>query len=272
MRVFVAHSAASHAEVIATAIAREFRTAGHFARAGCELPQNRWHSFARRSFSDESVRELILSADVLVAVCTSGEPIAMNVGAEIAYFLSRASRERLIIVAEKDAEIPEYLSSGNRIELHAAMSSLKALVGRIEASMKKSSQLIFLSYAREDRPVADEIYTRLTRDGFSIWYDEKALRPGQDWELEISNAIQRSRAFLTCLSTRSVSKRGVFQKELRKSLDVAQEVPEGEIFILPIRLDDCEVPKSLSRYQWCDYREPDDYEKIRESLEALVSA
>ena len=36
------------------------------------------------------------------------------------------------------------------------------------------------------------------------------------------------------------------QKELRKALDVADEQPEGSIYLIPVRLELCEFPDRLS--------------------------
>jgi hypothetical protein len=38
-----------------------------------------------------------------------------------------------------------------------------------------------------------------------------------------------------------VDKKGYVQKELKKALDLFEEYPESEIFIIPARLDDCSV-------------------------------
>jgi len=46
---------------------------------------------------------------------------------------------------------------------------------------------------------------------------------------------------------------GFFQKELKLALDTAAEKPEGTIFIIPIRIDHCEVPEMLTKYQYVDY-------------------
>ena len=56
---------------------------------------------------------------------------------------------------------------------------------------------------------------------------------------EIDKALDNSDAVIVTLSTGSVSKEGYVQKELRFVLDIALEKPDGTIFILPLRLDDC---------------------------------
>jgi hypothetical protein len=38
----------------------------------------------------------------------------------------------------------------------------------------------------------------------------------------------------------------------RKALDVACEQPEGVAFLIPVRLEECEIPERLNRWQWVD--------------------
>jgi hypothetical protein len=42
-----------------------------------------------------------------------------------------------------------------------------------------------------------------------------------------------------------VRKKGGFQAEIRYALDCARQVPLDEIFIVPIRLDRCAVPRTI---------------------------
>src|SRR6266508_5328028 len=105
---------------------------------------------------------------------------------------------------------------------------------------------VFISYAREDQSVALEIYDLLKSNGCSPWIDFHNLKPGQDWKLEIDKAIQSSNYFVACLSSNSVSKRGYVQKELKSALSVLDLIPEGTIYLLPVRLDECAIPHSLS--------------------------
>lgn len=67
---------------------------------------------------------------------------------------------------------------------------------------------IFLCYASEDRPKVRELHDRLTKDGFSTWYDEKDLLPGMTWKTVIETAIPQSSAVLIFLSKRSINKSG----------------------------------------------------------------
>jgi len=53
-----------------------------------------------------------------------------------------------------------------------------------------------------------------------------------------------------------------FQKELRRSLEVAEEIPVGDIYVIPVKLDDCEVPESLKKYHWCQSRDSNGYNHL----------
>ena len=102
---------------------------------------------------------------------------------------------------------------------------------------------IFISYARQDSDAARKLYNDLTsKTDLKPWLDKEDLLPGQSWDLEIRKAIKNSRYFIALFSSTSVSKRGYVQKEFRKAIDTFDEFPEGEIFAIPVRLDDCEIP------------------------------
>jgi hypothetical protein len=104
---------------------------------------------------------------------------------------------------------------------------------------------VFIAYVKEDQSHADRLYNELSETGFSPWMDVRKLLPGQNWPRAIENAIESSDFFVACFSTNSVRKKGGFQAEIRYALDCARQIPLDEIFIVPVRLDDCEVPRTI---------------------------
>lgn len=137
-------------------------------------------------------------------------------------------------------------------------------MGKIKRSLK-----VFLSYASQDKSAVRDFTRRLTdQDWVDVWVDEKNLLPGQDWRTKIEEAVESSDVVIICLSSNSVSKEGFVQKELRYAREIAFEKPEETIFLIPIRLDDCNVPRGLRFYQWGDYF-GDQKEK---TLSSLLSA
>lgn len=106
---------------------------------------------------------------------------------------------------------------------------------------------VFLAYAEEDRAQVKKLYTELQKAGFEPWMDQEKLVPGQNWPRAIERAIELSDFFLGCFSRRSTVKRGHFQCELRYALDLASRVPLEDIFLVPLRLDECDIPRQIAR-------------------------
>jgi hypothetical protein len=114
---------------------------------------------------------------------------------------------------------------------------------RFEPSVAK----VFLAYVEEDRHAAECLYNTLEAAGFSPWMDMRKLVPGQNWPRAIEAAIETADFFVACFSSRSVNKRGGFQAEIRYALDCARRIPLDDIFVVPVRLDPCRVPRAVQR-------------------------
>lgn len=99
-----------------------------------------------------------------------------------------------------------------------------------------------------------ELQQRLADEGWiDPWLDEKKLRPGEDWRVSIAEAVETSDLVIICLSNNAVVKEGFVQKELRYAQEIALEKPDGTIFLIPLRLEACDVPRGLRFFQWADY-------------------
>ena len=112
---------------------------------------------------------------------------------------------------------------------------------------------VFLAYVKEDQQAAELLYEVMESAGFSAWMDVRKLLPGQNWPRAIENAIEASDFFVACFSENSVNKRGGFQAEIRYALDCARRMPLDQIFVVPVRLNNCRVPRPIQReYQYVD--------------------
>lgn len=129
---------------------------------------------------------------------------------------------------------------------------------------------VFLCHASQDKPAVWNMYRYLKQHGISPWLDQADLLPGQDWEVEIPKAIFTSDVILVCLSKNSVNKEGYVQKEITFALDKAMEKPQGTIFIIPAKLEECDVHERLKRYQWVDYFRPDGRKRLLMGLHERV--
>jgi formylglycine-generating enzyme required for sulfatase activity len=129
---------------------------------------------------------------------------------------------------------------------------------------------VFLCHAHADRDPVCGLYSRLTQDGVDAWLDKEKLLPGQDWELEIRKAVREADVVVVCLS-RQFNQAGFRQKEVRLALDTAMEKPEGEIFIIPARLEECDNLESLRKWHWVDLFESNGYDMLMRALRARAN-
>lgn len=125
---------------------------------------------------------------------------------------------------------------------------------------------VFLCHASEDKTVVRKLYDDLVSRGMSPWLDERDLLPGQDWNIAIQDAIRDSDALIVCLSSQSVTKTGYVQKEIKYALDFCDEQPEDTIYLIPVRIEVCDIPKRLSRFHSADIYKDHGFERMIESL------
>lgn len=130
---------------------------------------------------------------------------------------------------------------------------------------------VFLCHASQDKPAVWRLHRYLKQHGVQPWLDQEDLLPGQNWEVEIPKALFSSDVILVCLSKNSVDKEGYVQKEISFALDKALEKPEGTIFVIPVKLEECDIPKRLARYQWVDLSRADGRKRLLMGLNKRAS-
>ena len=125
---------------------------------------------------------------------------------------------------------------------------------------------IFISYAKEDLIFADKLYDFLENYGYKPWLDKRKLLPGQLWKLEIQKALKDANYVILLLSEISVQKRGYVQREFKYALEYFEEKLEDDIYLIPLKINNCEVPESLSKFQWIEFEDTETFEQILQSL------
>ncbi len=136
-------------------------------------------------------------------------------------------------------------------------------MSKFEHNLKPKPQ-IFVSYSMSDSVVAKAIVDRLRSHGLNVWTDIDKVHPGDSITESIREAISASAYFLLLLSKNSIDslwvdyERDTFQKELQSR----------DITLLPVLLDDYDLPQSLAMYEWFDLRSgiENNLERLSESL------
>jgi len=149
------------------------------------------------------------------------------------------------------AVIRRALDGGESVEIDGLGTFSKS--GGVYRFAPQPEPQVFVAYVDEDLPSARRLCAALRRAGCSPWLDKHRLLAGQNWPRAIERAIESADVFLACFSRRAAVKHGQFQSELRFALDCARRLPLDATFLIPVRLDPCEVPRRLSeQLQWVD--------------------
>jgi hypothetical protein len=131
--------------------------------------------------------------------------------------------------------------------------------------MREGRPLIFLNYAREDELIVARIYEKLRAAGLRPWMDARDIQPGEEWRRAIESAIDRAAFFLVFLSPRSVQKAGVLREEIEAARRRRSDA-KSPLKVIPIRLEPCETPASVSDLQWVDLFDPDGWDRLLKTL------
>ncbi|MBI4348371.1 MAG: toll/interleukin-1 receptor domain-containing protein [Elusimicrobia bacterium] len=107
---------------------------------------------------------------------------------------------------------------------------------------------VFISYASEDKAVAEAVCAAVERHGPRCWMAPRNILAGKDWGEAIVEAIETSRVMVL-----------VFSSHSNRSKQVAREVERAaskEVALLPFRIEDVTPTKSmeyfLSNTHWLD--------------------
>ena len=91
---------------------------------------------------------------------------------------------------------------------------------------------------------------------------------GERWTAAIKKAIDLSDTVIIFLSDNSINKEGFVHVEMNYAWDLSLQKPPGTIYLIPIRLENCDVPEDLYELdsrQWGSYfdeKKDETYEKL----------
>src|SRR5262245_10037872 len=125
---------------------------------------------------------------------------------------------------------------------------------------------IFISYKREEQPVARKLANALESEGWSIWWDPK-LRAGEHFDDVIEKALNEARCVIVMWSERSVQSRYV-RDEATYSLDQEKLVPvTSESVKLPFRFRGVHT---LSLLGWDGSKDVPEFRRLVEDIVTIV--
>lgn len=121
---------------------------------------------------------------------------------------------------------------------------------------------VFISYASDDKKIADAVCFRLEKSGIRCWMAPRDILPGSDWGASVVDAIKKTKVFVL-----------VFSSYANSSPQIKREVERAvsnEVVIIPFRVEDIMPSESLEYFvstsHWLDAITP----PIEQHIDDLV--
>jgi len=111
---------------------------------------------------------------------------------------------------------------------------------------------VFLSHNAKDKPRVRRLAERLKRAGLRVWFDEWIVRSGDIIALKVDEGLEQSRVLLLCVSQNALASGWV---ALERGTAVHRDPANDDRRFIPLLLADCELPDTLRRYKYVDFRE-----------------
>ena len=124
---------------------------------------------------------------------------------------------------------------------------------------------IFISYSHSDELIVNKLAANLVKHNANVWVDTWELSVGDSIINRVQEAIQESSALLIILSKASVQSEWC-KKEL--SAGLMRELDEKRVVVLPVLVEDCNIPTFLREKMYADFRS--DFDRgLRGVLDAI---
>ncbi|MDX2000568.1 MAG: TIR domain-containing protein [Thermoanaerobaculia bacterium] len=120
---------------------------------------------------------------------------------------------------------------------------------------------VFLSHNSADKPRVRPLAERLRAAGLRVWFDEWRIKPGDDIYLAIEHGLEAARVQVLALSPAALGSEWVALE--RSTVLFRDPTNKGRRFV-PLLLADCDLPDTVRRYKYVDYRHesPAEFEEL----------
>ena len=115
---------------------------------------------------------------------------------------------------------------------------------------------VFLSYASQDAPAVRKLRDALDAAGIDVWFDQRHLEGGDDFDQQIKRNIRGCSLFVPVISANTQARHeGYFRLEWSLAAERSKLIAETIPFILPVTIDpipenDALVPERFLQVQW----------------------
>lgn len=209
-----------------------------------------------RDYTSEN-QELIHNASFLLLDSLIGEfDVATKIGG-INY--NSLPKDPTNIHLHSITELPELLKNWRPVDPFDMLATL---------SSKIPPSKVYLACTKSNYTATKSLYKRLLKDGFSPWLDDEDILPGQDLQRAKEKALRMADITLVILTSIAVADKIFVQQEISNVIKLLKRRGRKRTVLIPVRLEDCQVPKQLERLQCVNLYEKSGYSKLVQALNA----
>lgn len=130
---------------------------------------------------------------------------------------------------------------------------------------------VFISYSHSDAEIVNRLAANLVKLKANVWVDTWELNVGDSIINRVQHAITESSALLVILSKASIVSEWC-KKEL--SAGLMRELDERRVIVLPVLVEDCEIPIFLREKMYADLRKDFDagLHSIRDAIAKVTNS
>lgn len=135
------------------------------------------------------------------------------------------------------------------------------------ASLSSDTPGIFLCHSSTDKDFTRKLAMALSGNGLKVWIDEAEIRIGESLIEKIESGILGSKYLVAVLSKNSTKSRWCAE-ELRMAM--VRQIAQKGITVLPVLIEECEMPGFLQEKKYADFRNARDFDKAVAELCAAI--
>ncbi len=162
-----------------------------------------------------------------------------------------------------DQGVPEYFRAHGSGFFRKGNVGLRSLIRAITRQMPA----VFLSHSTQDKEVARRIGACLSRRGARVWIDEGEVLPGRPLLHQLMEAIDDCDYLVVLVSRHSCASSWVMNEI---GLAIGREQRGDLKGVIPILIDNCQLPGVLAGRAYADMVDPDAFDVQIERIWSLI--
>ncbi len=155
----------------------------------------------------------------------------------------------------KQSDIEELVGESEKLGLSRdlILSTIRRTIRVAATANADQKPTVFLSHSHADKGIVRNVAELLIQGGIKVWIDEAEIRTGDSLIQNIAHGLDSSDFVAFFISNKSLSSAWA-QKELNAAMSW-QISGQGQAILLPILLDDVEIPPLLRDVVYLDLRD-----------------